>query len=118
MSFAARHSKGSVFQCDTEGFEYKKLSELFAADGPETVYPIQGLYINHKSDFGDEPVAICGEYFVNFPRHMLDEILEIFKTDEDIADIKAGNVGFTIYQYEKEIGKTTKTCHGVNWVDI
>lgn len=118
MSFAARHSKGSVFQCDTEGFEYKKLSELFAADGPETVYPIQGLYINHKSEFGDSPVAIGEEYFINLPAHMTDEALEILKTEEDIEDIKAGKVGFTIYEYEKELGKKVKTCYGVKWCDI
>ena len=118
MSFAARHSKGSVFQCDTEGFTYKSLKELYDMFGDEMVYPIQGFYINRKSEFGDAPVAICEEYFVNFPQHMLDEVMEIMKTEEDVDDIKAGKVGFTIYQYEKELGKKTKTCYGVRWVDV
>ena len=118
MSFAARHSKGSVFQCDTDGFTYKSLKELFGMFGDKMVYPIQGLYINRKSDYGDAPVAICEEYFVNFPQHMLDDVLDIMKTEEDIEDIKAGKVGFMIYQYEKEIGKNKKTCYGVKWCDI
>ena len=118
MSFAARHSKGAVFQCETEGFTYKSLEELFKLFGDQMVYPIQGIYINHKSQFGDAPVAICEEYFVNLPAHMLEEALEILKTQEDIDDIKAGRVGFTIYQYDKEVGKKTKTCYGVKWCDI
>ena len=118
MSFAARHSKGSVFQCDTEGFKYFKLSELYAADGDGAVYPVQGFYINHKSEYGDAPVAICSEFFVNLPAHMIEEVTEILRSEEDIADIKAGKVGFTIDPYEKEIGKKTKTCYGIRWCDV
>lgn len=118
MSFAARHSKGSVFQCNTEGFKYFKLSELYQADGPGTVYPVQGLYINHKSEYGDAPVAICAECFVNFPSYMMDEVTEILHNENDIDDIKAGKVGFTIESYEKEIGKKKKTCYGIRWCDV
>lgn len=118
MGFAARHSKGSIFQCNTDGFKYFKLSELYKADGASTVYPIQGLYINHKSEFGDAPVAICEEFFVNLPAYMLEECLDILKSDQDIEDIKAGKVGFMIEEYEKEIGKKTKICHGIRWCDI
>lgn len=118
MSFAARHSKGSVFQCNTEGFNYFKLSELYAADGANTVYPIQGLYINRKSEYGDAPVAICAECFVNLPSYMMDEVTEILHSEADIEDIKAGKVGFTIESYEKEIGKKTKTCYGIRWCDL
>ena len=48
MSFAARHSKGSVFQCNTDGFEYFSLKQLFDDNGADEVYQIQGLYINLK----------------------------------------------------------------------
>lgn len=118
MGFAARHSKGSVFQCNTEGFKYFKLEELYKADGPETVYPVQGLYINKKSEYGYAPVAICDEFFVNFPQHMLDDCEAILKDENDIEDIKAGKVGFMIETYEKEVGKKSKTCYGVRWCDI
>ena len=118
MSFAARHAKGSVFECNTEGFEYFNLQTLFEDNGADARYPIQGLYINHKSDYGDAPVAILEDKFVNLPAHLLDEVLEILKTEEDIDDIKAGKVGFTIYTYEKELKKGVKTCYGIRWVDI
>ena len=118
MSFAARHNKGSVFSCDTEGFEYKSLKDLYEENGSAEVYPIQGLYINRKSEYGNAPVAICLEYFVNLPQHMTDEVEMILKTIEDIEAIRAGKVGFTIDQYTKTIGKKEKTCHGIKWVDI
>ena len=118
MSFATRHSKGSVFQCETEGFEYFSLEQLFEDNGPDMVYPIQGLYINKKGNYGDAPVAICAEYFVNLPGYMTEECSGFMKSEEDIEDIKAGKVGFRIEQYEKVVGKTSKTCYGVRWVDL
>ena len=118
MSFAARHAKGSVFECNTEGFEYKSLGELYEELGEDQEYPIQGLYINKKSEYGDAPVAIGHDFFINLPGHMLDECLEILKSAEDVADIKAGKVGFKIYTYVKELKKGSRTCYGVRWIDI
>lgn len=117
MSFAARHQKGSIFDCNTEGFEYKKLSELYDAE-PDMEHQLQGLYINRKSQYGDAPVAITTEFFVNLPEYMLDEVQEILRSADDIADIKAGKVGFKVETYEKAIGKQTKTCYGIRWIDI
>ena len=118
MSFATRHNKGSVFNCNTEGFEYYSLATLYDDNGPDEIYPIQGLYINRKSEYGDAPVAICERYFVNLPQHMTDEVEMILKTIEDIEAIRAGKVGFTIDQYIKTVGKKEKKCHGIKWVDI
>lgn len=118
MSFAARHAKGSVFQCETEGFDYFNMETLYQDNGPDTVYPIQGLYINKKSEYGFAPVAICAEFFVNFPQYMTEECEEILKNETDIEDIKSGKVGFKIETYEKEIGKKKKTCYAVRWCDI
>lgn len=118
MSFATRHGKGLIFECNTEGFEYKKLSELYKELGGDQEYQIQGLYINRKSEYGDAPVVITLDCFVNFPEYMLDECQAILHSAEDIEDIKAGKVGFKIEEYIKEIGKSKKTCYGVRWIDI
>ena len=118
MSFAARHSKGSVFQCNTDGFEYFSLKQLFNDNGADEVYQIQGLYINRKSNYGDAPVAILMDKFVNFPSYMMEEVTDILHSDTDIEDIKIGKVGFKVEEYEKEVGKTKKTCYGVRWVDL
>ena len=118
MSFAARHNKMAVFDCNTEGFEYFNLETLYEDNGEDHVYPIMGFYINHKSDYGDAPVAILEDKFANLPQHLLDEVLEIMKSEDDVSDIKAGKVGFSIYSYEKELKKGTKTCYSIRWVDL
>lgn len=115
MSFAARHNKGSIFNCNTEGFKYRKLVELYNPKKPDQVFIIQGLYINKKSKYGEAPVAILEDCFANFPAHMTDEVKEILKSEEDIADIKAGLVGFTVEPYETDEGNT---CYGVRWSDV
>ena len=118
MSFANRHNKGSKFNVDTTDYEYFTLEGLYESNGADEVYVLQGIYINHKSQFGDAPVAICEGFFANLPSYMLDECLDLLKCDEDIDDIKAGLVGFKIEPYEKEVGKKPKTCYGIKWVDI
>ena len=118
MSFAARHNKGSIFNCNTEGFEYVSLKDLFEKNGPDQEYQIQGLYINKKSEYGDAPVAIGMDFFINLPQHLLGECQDMLKSSEDIEDIKAGKVGFKVEEYEKEIGKKVKTCYGIRWIDI
>ena len=119
MSFAARHTKGAIFNCNTEGFEYFSLRELYNDNGADEVYEIQGLYINKKSEYGFAPVAILTNCFANLPQHMTAECEDILKSEADIEDIKSGKVGFKIEQYEsdKKKGKD-KTCYGVRWVDL
>lgn len=119
MSFASRHNKGSIFNCNTEGFEYYSLKELYGNDGPDQVYKVQGIYINRKSEYGDAPVAILNECFANLPQHLLVECEDLLKSQEDIEDIKAGKVGFKIEPYQKENKKgKLETFYGIQWVDL
>ena len=118
MSFAARHNKGNVFNCNTDGFSYYKLEDLYKGNGPDQEYQVQGLYINKKSEYGDAPVAITLDCFVNLPQHLLGECQDMLHSSEDIEDIKAGKVGFKIEEYEKELKKGSKTCYGIRWIDI
>ena len=118
MSFAARHNKGNVFNCSTDGFSYYKLEDLYKENGADQEYQIQGLYINKKSEYGDAPVAITTDCFVNLPQHLLGECQDMLHSSEDIEDIKAGKVGFKIEEYEKELKKGSKTCYGIRWIDI
>lgn len=117
MSFATRHNKGIIFDCATEGFEYKKLEDLYKED-PTAIYKIQGLYINTKGDYDPAPVLIGEEFFINLPAHLYEVCKGILASDEDVADIKAGKVGVSIYEYEKEVNKKIKTCYSINWVDV
>lgn len=115
MSFATRHNKGTSWGVNTEGYEFKKLEDLYKSNGSEKVYICKGFIIT-KGKFGEGVSVITDGYFMNMPSHMIDEFKEILKSEEDINDIKSGKVGIQIYTY---IDKTyNKTCFGARFIDI
>lgn len=117
MSFANKHNKGSKFNIDTEGWsEYRDLKSLYKEDA-DAVRPVYGFYINRKSQYGDAPVIISDGYFVNCPKHMLDEVKEILADPADVADINAEKVGFKVRTYEAKNYKNRK-CYGIEFVDL
>lgn len=115
MSFAKRHNKGGIkWDINTDTFKFVKLSEL----DRNTVYGIDGLFINTKSTYGAHPVAIVGslEMLVDLPQHLTDEVKDILANDDDVNDIMNGRVGFEIYSYTPEGRKNT--AYSINWVDM
>lgn len=110
MSFSTRRNKGSIFNVNTEGFEFIKLSEL----DDDIVYPIRGLHV-FKTRYGYSPAAILDNCFVNLPKHMYDDVADILSTEEDIEDIKAGKVGIVKRKYT---GKDGNQYIGCSWADI
>ena len=113
FSVAEKYNTKKIFDIDTEDFEYKSLEELFVDE--ETVYPVCGLYINTKGNFGDEPILATDEFYVNLPHHMADMVKEIIADEDAVASINDGYVGFTIYQYHQK--KYNKDCYNIRWVD-
>ena len=116
MSFANRHNHGAIFEVNTEGFEFKTLQQLQDANDPDRVFTLRGLYINRKSKYGDAPVAILNDCFVNLPKHLTDEVRSILMNAEDVADINAGKVGFSIREYDDKAFK--KHCYSITWEDV
>ena len=111
MSFANKHSKGSKFNVNTEGYAYARLTEL--EEGK--VYTVQSLFINTKGNYDPNPVAAVKDgLLVNLPAYLTEEVKGIIADDDDVADINAGKVGFMLDKYEKE----GKTYTGIKWVDI
>ena len=119
MSFAERHNKGGViFDIDIKDFKFRTLKELYETDGGETIFGVDGLYVNSKSKYGDHPVIIniFNDMLVDLPQHMTDEVKEILKSSEDIEAIKSGKVGFHIETYKDK--KFGRECYGIKWVDM
>lgn len=119
MGIASKYNRGSIFNCNTEGFEYFSLKDLFDNNGADYVYEMQGLYINRKSEYGDAPVAILKDCFANLPQHLLEVCQDMLSDQAAIDQIKAGLFGFMIEEYEsdKKKGKD-KTCYGIKWMDL
>lgn len=114
MSFATKRNNNVRFDVDTNGFDFKKLSELFDKYGKDKKYVVKGLFINTKGHYGNNPVAILKNCFASLPSYMVDEVKDILSDDEDVSSIKDDKVGFTIYPYESH----GKTCYTINWVDL
>ena len=119
MGLMDKYNKGGVtFEIDIKDFSFVTLETLYKRDNGKTVFPVDGLYINKKSSFGDHPVVISAseKMLVDLPSHMTDDVKEILQDPEVIEAIKIGHVGFTVQEYEQK--KFKKTCYGAKWEDI
>lgn len=113
-SFASKFNK-TTFGIDTTNFIYTKLGDLYKEGGRETVRNVDGVYV-HKSQLGDSPVIIDAhtKMLVNLPSHTAEVIREILADNEAVDTIKAGKVGYTIYEYESH----GKKCYSISFVDM
>lgn len=119
MGIMDKYNKGGVtFEIDIKGFHFVSLEELFKRDGGKTIFRIDGLYINKKSNYGEHPVAIVGveEMLVDLPSYMTDDVREIIQDSEAVEAIRNGKVGFVVQQYEQKQYK--KLCYGIMWEDL
>lgn len=116
-SFASKFNK-TTFGIDTTDFQYTKLADIFNSEnegGKDVIHNINGLYV-HKSQLGDSPVIIDekNKRLVNLPSHTAETVREILADDEAVETIKAGKVGYTIYEYDSH----GKKCYSISFVDL
>lgn len=114
FSFANSFNK-VTFSIDVTDFEYCKLAALYNEKAPQTVYHLDGMWVN-KSPLGESPVFICAELgkLVNMPMHLTPTVKEILANPNAVNAIKNGKVGFTVYEYESHGRK----CYNVKFADI
>lgn len=114
FSFANSFNK-VTFSIDVTDFEYCKLAALYNEQAPQTVYHLDGMWVN-KSPLGESPVFICAELgkLVNMPMHLTPTVKEILANPNAVNAIKNGKVGFTVYEYESHGRK----CYNVKFADI
>ncbi|QQO38242.1 single stranded DNA-binding protein [Staphylococcus phage LSA2366] len=93
------------FEFEEKEREFIKLSELVEKYGMEKEYIVRALFTNEKSKFGEQGVIVTDDYNVNLPNH-LTELIKEMRQDEDVVNIiNAGEVQFTIYEYENKKGQ-------------
>lgn len=118
MSFANRYNKGNKFNINTDGFTYKKITDIVTEDNIDNIYVVAGLYINTKGRFEDHPVAVLPEIqtLVDLPSHMTEQVREILQDPEAVADINAGKVGIMFEKYKSRT--YNRECIGCRWADL
>ncbi|AAO83878.1 hypothetical protein phiP68_04 [Staphylococcus phage P68] len=93
------------FEFEEKEREFIKLSELVEKYGMKKEYIVRALFTNKESKFGEQGVIVTDDYNVNLPNH-LTELIKEMRADEDVVDIiNAGEVQFTIYEYENKKGQ-------------
>lgn len=114
--FKNKYGKNFVFDIDFEK-DFIRLKDLYEKD-KDKIYTIKGLYISTKGVYDDSPVFETDDYLVNIPSHMTDTCRAILDDDEAIEDIKKGNIGFTIRQYETIVKGKNRVCYTVNFEEL
>ncbi|BDI21165.1 hypothetical protein [Staphylococcus phage vB_SauP_JS26] len=93
------------FEFEEKEREFIKLSELVEKYGIKKEYIVRALFTNKESKFGVQGVIVTDDYNVNLPNH-LTELIKEMRSDEDVVNIiNAGEVQFTIYEYENKKGQ-------------
>ena len=110
MGFAKTHAHGAKFSINTEGFEFKKISE-FPLDKELTV---RGALISKGGKFGDSASLILDDCFMNVPSHIMDDVKELLADQDAIAQVEAGELAVSIYEYEDRNGATQRS---IKWID-
>ena len=110
-----KFNRGSQFNVgSTEGYEYRKLEELYKEYGADVEYPVRALYVN-ETKFGESAVATTDGYFINLPSHVVNDVKEIVADEELVQMINDGLVSITIYEYYSSTYKGT--FYGIRWVE-
>ena len=110
MGFAKTHNHGALFSINTEGFEYKKISEVEL----NTEYTVRGAFISKGGKYGDSPSIIMDDCFLNIPKHLVEDIRDLMTTPEAVEQVEAGLLAFSVYEYEDSNGKVQRS---IKWID-
>lgn len=115
MDILNKYNRKPTFIYDNEKQrQYINLQGLIEQYGKDKVYTVHALFINTKSRFGDSPVVVTDDYFVNLPNHLLDTV-KTMREDVDIINlVNQRKVGFKIYGYHGRNGKG----YSVEWVQV
>lgn len=114
MGFS-KFNRGSQFNpINTEGYEYRKLEELYKEYGKDVQYPIRALYVN-ETKFGESAVATTDGYFINLPSHVVGDVKEIIADEDLVNRINEGLVSIEIYEYFSH--KYNSVFYGIRWVE-
>ena len=97
-----------------DDFPFLYLKDMYIGKKGNNKYIVLAIYINRKSKYGDAPVIVSEECYINLPKHLLDTVKEMLEDEELVTAINNREFGIEVYEYETN----GKTCYSVNWVDM
>lgn len=110
-----KYNKGRIFEYDTERERtFASLEQLYTNNDETEIYPVEAMFINTKSRFGDAPVIVSGNFMVNFPQHTTSMVKDMIQDDEIVDMVNDGRVGFVIYSYKGKNG----SGYSINWCEL
>lgn len=119
-------NKERLFTFDTTAIQgnYTTLEELYKENVEDFKFQLKGVYVSTKSDYNDEsPIIAIANTYVNMPQHQLADIKNMLADKAAIDAINAGEAGFTIRHYVKNLkkkngGYEAKDCYSAEWCDV
>lgn len=98
----------------SDNFQFHSLKDMYNGKKGNNNYIVLGIYINRRSKFGDAPVIVSEDCYINLPKHLLDTVKEMLGDEELVKAINNREFGIEVYEYETN----GKTCYSVNWIDM
>ena len=109
------HVSPFTFKLEVADPHYYSLRQLYESNGADRIYTFLALFISNKGKFGDQPIATTSHYYVNLPKHLVDDCRAMIADPETVQQINAGKAGFRIRKY---FTKNNQEAFSVEWVDI
>lgn len=114
MLFEKLNRQTKLFNVDIENPEFRKLSTF--NDGQ--ILRVDGMYINKKSVYGEEPIFIVFDgskhYFVNMPKQHLETIDTVIHTSEMVDGINGGECYIQVVGYYSK--RFNKQCFDIQFI--
>lgn len=115
MDFTTKNTnnfKKRVWKKNTEGYTFKKLSELYK-NGVRKVQ-VFGFFFTKSDNYGLQPNAICDGFLLNLPTHQKETISNMLQDDNCYNAINNGECTLEIREYQS---KYNKTCYAISYTN-
>lgn len=109
-----RNTNNKLFDVTIENPQYRKLSDFVGMK-----LRVDGMYINTKSKFGDEPIFIVftgdSHYFVHLPKSHLETIKTITSNSEMVAGVNNHECYIEVVSYHSK--RFDKVCNDIVFIE-
>lgn len=109
------HVSPFAFHLDVQEPKYYSLRQLYEENGPDRIYVFLAMFISNKGQFGDQPILTTSAYYVNLPKHLVNDCRAMMADPEIVDQVNSGKAGFKIREYRT---KKNLKAYSVEWVDI